>query len=51
MVCHYTTGNYSLFLKAYTRDNEHLRESLTKKIQAITGVTKDRDTRSPFRSR
>src|SRR5665648_478443 len=22
--CHYTTGNYSLFLKVYTRDNEPL---------------------------
>ena len=36
--CHYTTGNYSLFIKVYTRDNEHLREVLTDKIQAITGV-------------
>ena len=36
--CHYTTGNYSLFIKIYTRDNEHLREVLTEKIQAITGV-------------
>ena len=36
--CHYTTGNYSLFIKVYTRDNEHLREVLTEKIQAITGV-------------
>lgn len=36
--CHYTTGNYSLFLKVYTRDNEHLREILTDKIQNIPGV-------------
>jgi len=36
--CHYTTGNYSLFIKVYTRDNEHLREVLTEKIQAIPGV-------------
>ncbi len=33
--CHYTTGNYSLFIKVYARDNEHLREVLTDKIQAI----------------
>lgn len=36
--CHYTTGNYSLFIKVYTHDNEHLREVLTEKIQAITGI-------------
>ena len=36
--CHYTTGNYSLFIKLYTHDNEHLREVLTEKIQAIPGV-------------
>jgi len=38
--CHYTTGNYSLFIKVYTRDNEHLREVLTEKIQTITGVAR-----------
>ena len=38
--CHYTTGNYSLFLKVYTRDNEHLREILTDKIQNIPGVVR-----------
>lgn len=36
--CHYTTGNYSLFIKVYTRDNEHLRIILTEKIQNITGI-------------
>jgi Lrp/AsnC family transcriptional regulator for asnA, asnC and gidA len=36
--CHYTTGNYSLFIKVYTRDNEHLRVILTDKIQNITGI-------------
>jgi len=38
--CHYTTGNYSLFLKVYTRDNEHLRDILTEKIQNIPGITR-----------
>jgi Lrp/AsnC family transcriptional regulator for asnA, asnC and gidA len=38
--CHYTTGNYSLFIKVYTHDNEHLREVLTEKIQAIPGVVR-----------
>ena len=36
--CHYTTGNYSLFIKVYTRDNEHLRDVLTNSIQNIEGV-------------
>lgn len=38
--CHYTTGNYSLFIKVYTNDNEHLRNILTDKIQTISGVTR-----------
>jgi Lrp/AsnC family transcriptional regulator for asnA, asnC and gidA len=36
--CHYTTGNYSLFIKVYTNDNEHLRMILTDKIQTIPGI-------------
>lgn len=36
--CHYTTGNYSLFIKVYAEDNEHLRVVLTDKIQTIPGV-------------
>lgn len=38
--CHYTTGNYSLFIKVYTRDNEHLRNILTGKIQTIQGISR-----------
>jgi Lrp/AsnC family transcriptional regulator for asnA, asnC and gidA len=38
--CHYTTGNYSLFIKVYTRDNNHLRDILTNYIQNITGVVR-----------
>jgi len=38
--CHYTTGNYSLFTKVYTRDNEHLKTILTEKIQTIPGITR-----------
>lgn len=38
--CHYTTGNYSLFIKVYTRDNEHLRNILTEKIQTIPGISR-----------
>jgi Lrp/AsnC family transcriptional regulator for asnA, asnC and gidA len=36
--CHYTTGNYSLFIKVYTRDNEHLKVILTDRIQNIPGI-------------
>jgi Lrp/AsnC family transcriptional regulator, regulator for asnA, asnC and gidA len=38
--CHYTTGNYSLFIKVYTNDNEHLRMILTDRIQTIPGITR-----------
>jgi Lrp/AsnC family transcriptional regulator for asnA, asnC and gidA len=38
--CHYTTGNYSLFIKVYTRDNEHLRMILTDTIQNIAGIVR-----------
>jgi Lrp/AsnC family transcriptional regulator for asnA, asnC and gidA len=38
--CHYTTGQYSMFLKVYTRDNEHLKEILANKIQAINGISR-----------
>lgn len=36
--CHYTTGQYSMFLKVYTKDNEHLRRVLADKVQAIPGI-------------
>lgn len=36
--CHYTTGEYSLFVKVVTRDNEHLKEILAKKLQKIDGI-------------
>jgi Lrp/AsnC family transcriptional regulator, regulator for asnA, asnC and gidA len=38
--CHYTTGNYSLFIKVYAHDNEHLRNVLTDKIQVIQGIVR-----------
>lgn len=37
--CHYTTGNYALFLKILCRDNKHLMEVLSNSIQKIPGVT------------
>ncbi|WP_026837287.1 Lrp/AsnC ligand binding domain-containing protein [Gillisia sp. JM1] len=38
--CHYTTGNWSIFLKILCRDNEHLMKVLNKNIQAIDGVSR-----------
>ena len=37
--CHYTTGPYSMFIKLFARDNQHLMEVLNDKIQMIPGVT------------
>lgn len=36
--CHYTTGNYAIFLKVYCRNNQHLMEVLNGQIQNIPGV-------------
>ncbi|MGD9929013.1 MAG: Lrp/AsnC family transcriptional regulator [Mangrovibacterium sp.] len=37
--CHYTTGQYAIFVKVYARDNEHLKEILSDKVQKISGVS------------
>ena len=37
--CHFTTGPYTMLLKLYVRDNQHLMELLNSKIQMIPGVT------------
>jgi Lrp/AsnC family transcriptional regulator for asnA, asnC and gidA len=37
--CHYTTGAYAIFVKVYARDNEHLKEILSDKVQKISGVS------------
>ena len=37
---HYTTGNYSIFIKLLCKDNEHLMQILNKKIQLIKGVAR-----------
>ncbi len=38
--CHYTTGNWSVFVKILCNDNEHLMELLNKKIQTINGISR-----------
>jgi len=37
---HYTTGNYSIFIKIHCRDTKHLREVLHDKIQKIDGIVR-----------
>lgn len=37
--CHFTTGPYTMLIKLYARDNEHLMELLNDRIQKIPGVT------------
>jgi Lrp/AsnC family transcriptional regulator for asnA, asnC and gidA len=37
--CHYTTGNYAIFLKVYCKNNQHLMEVLNGRIQTIPGVS------------
>lgn len=37
--CHYTTGQYAIFVKVYARDNEHLKEVLSEKVQKISGIS------------
>ncbi len=37
--CHFTTGPYTMLIKLFARDNEHLMELLNDKIQNIPGVT------------
>ena len=37
--CHFTTGPYTMLIKLYAHDYEHLMELLNDKIQHIPGVT------------
>lgn len=36
--CHFTTGPYTMLVKLYSRDNEHLMDLLNNHIQEIHGV-------------
>lgn len=38
MECNYTTGPYSMLIKLYARDNDHLMHILNSQIQNIEGV-------------
>jgi Lrp/AsnC family transcriptional regulator for asnA, asnC and gidA len=37
--CHHISGKYSLFLKVFTKNNEHLKKIIVEKIQTIPEVT------------
>lgn len=36
--CHFTTGPYTMLVKLYSYDNEHLMQQLNRQIQEIHGV-------------
>ena len=36
--CHYTTGQYAIFIKVYAKNNEHLKSILSGRIQKINGI-------------
>ncbi len=37
--CHHVTGQYSLLIKIYSRDNEHLKQIIVQNIQSIPEVS------------
>ena len=37
--CHFITGKYTLFLKVFCTDNEHLMNVIINTIQGIPGIT------------
>lgn len=37
---HYTTGNYSIFAKLYSKNTDHLKNILYDKIQKVDGITR-----------
>jgi Lrp/AsnC family transcriptional regulator for asnA, asnC and gidA len=38
--CSYTTGDYSMLIKVYCRDNRHLMELLSQRIQVLDSVSR-----------
>ncbi len=37
--CHYTTGQYAIFIKIYAKNNEHLKQMLHDRLQSIAGIS------------
>jgi Lrp/AsnC family transcriptional regulator, regulator for asnA, asnC and gidA len=38
--CYYTTGNWSIFIKIFAQNNDHLKRILTDNLQAIQGISR-----------
>lgn len=38
--CHYTTGQYAIFVKLQTKTNKHLKEIIDSKFQQIEGIAR-----------
>ncbi|HPT31594.1 MAG TPA: Lrp/AsnC ligand binding domain-containing protein [Prolixibacteraceae bacterium] len=38
--CHYTTGQYAIFIKVQTKTNKHLKQLIDNEIQEIEGVAR-----------
>ncbi len=37
--CHYTTGEYAMFIKIFAKSNEHLKRILHDRLQNIPGIS------------
>ncbi len=37
--CHYTTGEYAMFIKIFAKSNEHLKHILHDRLQNIPGIS------------
>jgi Lrp/AsnC family transcriptional regulator for asnA, asnC and gidA len=38
--CHYTTGQYAIFVKIQTKTNKHLKQLIDEKLQEIEGIAR-----------
>ncbi len=38
--CHYTTGQYAIFIKIQTKNNKHLKKIIDEDLQAIEGIAR-----------
>jgi Lrp/AsnC family transcriptional regulator, regulator for asnA, asnC and gidA len=38
--CHYTTGQYAIFLKIQTKSNKHLKQIIDEEFQKIVGIAR-----------
>lgn len=38
--CHYTTGQYAIFIKIQTKTNKHLKKLIDEELQAIDGIAR-----------